>query len=131
MTEVDMDKLAAEWGLPREYLTGENTTPEDVDVLLRAQRRGRYSEGALYWRALPDGYEVTVCAMTYGKARLCFGQQRAEGYMDAFCYQDPARAIEAAKVWTGEGDPLDGWHRNPLTGRRREGGDPATEVTRA
>lgn len=91
---------------------------------------GRYAEGALYWRPLPDGYEITVYPMTYGKARLCFGQQNDAVYLDAFCYEDPARAIEAAKVWTGEGDPLDGWHRNPLTGRRREGGDPEKEEAR-
>jgi hypothetical protein len=86
--------------------------------------------GALYWRPLPDGYEVVVYPMSFGKARLCYGQQGEDGYLDAFCYERPLRAIEAASVWTGEGDPLDGWHRNPITGRRRENGDPAKEYHR-
>lgn len=86
-------------------------------------------KGALYWRPLPDGYEVIVYPMTYGKARICYGQQDDVTILDAFCYEDPALAIRAAKVWTGDGDPLDGWHRQPRTGRRRPGGDPAKETT--
>jgi len=86
-------------------------------------------EGSLYWRDLGDGVEIVVYPMTFGKARLCYSE---DGFItNGFCYQDPARAIEAAKVWDGEGDPLDGWHRNPFTGRRRENGDPAKEIVRA
>lgn len=84
--------------------------------------------GALYWRALPDGYEITVYPMTFGKARLCYGPQGGIGYENAYCYASHERALEAAAVWDGEGDPLDGWHRNPITGRRREDGDPMKEA---
>lgn len=84
-------------------------------------------DSALYHRLLDDGYEVTVYPMTFGKARLCFGRSESVSYEDAFCYEDPERAIEAAKVWSGVGDPLDGWHRNPITGRRRPNGDPIKE----
>lgn len=84
-------------------------------------------EDLLYRRTLPDGYEITVCPMTFGKARLCLGELNSNTYFNAYCYANPARAIEAAKVWTGEGAPLDGWHRNPITGRRRPDGDPAKE----
>ena len=82
--------------------------------------------GALYCRELGDGHLIVVYPMTFGKARLCYGTE--EFIENGFCYADPARAIEAAKVWSGEGDPLDGWHRNPFDGRRREGGDPAKET---
>jgi hypothetical protein len=85
-------------------------------------------KGALYHRFVSDGFEIVVTTMTFGKARLCYGQVGDAGYQDAFCYEDPARAIEAAKVWDGESDPLDGWHRNPITGRRRPGGDPKKET---
>lgn len=89
------------------------------------------TDGALYWKALPDDREVVVYPMTYGKARLSVGDQGPSGCMDnGYCYTDPMEAIEAAKVWDGDGDPLDGWFRNPYDGRRRENGDPAREIVR-
>jgi hypothetical protein len=89
----------------------------------------RTEEGALYWRDLGEGCEIVVYPMTYGKARLCYSEGGT--IVNAFCYAKPDRAIEAAKAWDGEGDPLDGWHRNPFTGRRREDGDPNKEYVRA
>lgn len=82
-------------------------------------------ESALYARPLGDEYWIIVYPMTFGKARLCYATLTS--IEDAYCYADPRRAIEAARVWTGEGDPLDGWHRHPSTGRRRDNGDPQTE----
>jgi hypothetical protein len=85
---------------------------------------------ALYWRALPDGYEITVYRMLTN-TRVCFGEQGEwGGIINAYCYRDLSRALEAAAVWDGTGDPLDGWHRNPHTGRRREDGDPSKEYWR-
>jgi len=84
--------------------------------------------GSLFHRELEDGYEVVVYPMTYGKARLCLSETGEWGsILDGYCYADPARAIEAAKAWTGRGDPLAGWHRHLGSGRRREGGDPSKE----
>ena len=85
-------------------------------------------DGALYRRELDDGFEVTVWAMTYGKGRLCYGRQESMTYEDAYCYPSHNKAIEAAKVWDGEGDPPDGWTRHPMSGRRREDGDPEKET---
>ncbi len=88
-------------------------------------------DGALYHRVVEDGYQIVVYPMTFGKARLCYcAPGEYADIIDAFCYATHARAIEAAEAWTGDGDPLDGWHRNPLTGRRRTDGDPATEHVR-
>lgn len=84
--------------------------------------RTKDGSGAIYWRELPDGMEIVIYAMTYGKARLNLGDGMF--LINGFCYSTPASAIEAGKVWDGEGDPLDGWHRNPQTGRRRTDGDP-------
>lgn len=38
-------------------------------------------------------------------------------------YEDAQRALDA---WDGTGEP-EGWHRDPITGRRRPDGDPARE----
>jgi hypothetical protein len=77
---------------------------------------------------LPDGSQICVYPMTFGKARLSHGEPGPLGcILNAYCYESRARAIEAAEVWTGEGDPLVGWHRHPITGRYRLDGDPATE----
>lgn len=56
-----------------------------------------------------------------------------------YCYHGPAgvsdtkqnaykRALEALEAWDPATEPEPtGWHRDPHTGRRRVGGDPATE----
>jgi hypothetical protein len=81
----------------------------------------------LYYRELPDGFEVAVLPLTYGHAHLCYGRQGDDGYMDSYFYADPAVARAAAEVWDGQHDPLDGWYRHPSTGRRRKDGDPKHE----
>lgn len=48
------------------------------------------------------------------------------GYDDRWCYKTQADALRALEAWDGEGEPK-GWHRHPLTGRRRTDGDPDTE----
>jgi hypothetical protein len=82
---------------------------------------------ALYCRFIDDDREIVVSRMTFGKARLCIGDRGAMGFDDGYCYANPALALAAALVWTGIGDPLDGWHRHLNTGRRRINGDPDQE----
>lgn len=86
--------------------------------------------GALYTRTVGDGYQITVYAMLFGNGRICYGPREAAWIDDAWCYPSVAAALEAARAWDGEGDPPDGWHRHPNSGRRREGGDPAKESVR-
>lgn len=81
-------------------------------------------DGALYWRELPDEMEIVVYKMLYN-TRLSVGDGMC--LIDGYCYASPARAMEAAAVWDGEGDPLDGWHKNIRSGRRRPDGDPKQE----
>jgi hypothetical protein len=82
---------------------------------------------AIYYRALPDGMEVCVYRMLFSW-RVCFGEQGTwGGIVNAYCYSDPARAIFAARLWTGEGDPADGWHKHVMSHRARRDGDPARE----
>jgi hypothetical protein len=83
---------------------------------------------AVYYRALPDDYEVCVYRMMLGNWRVCYGEQGAwGGIVRAFCYRDPELAIRAASEWNGEGDPLLGWHRDIMGNRARPDGDPERE----
>ena len=67
-------------------------------------------------RALPDGRII-------GVHRLLFHWTLhididAYGYGDRYCFATYRLAKEAFDHWQGEGDP-EGWHRHPMTGRRR------------
>jgi len=41
------------------------------------------------------------------------------GYDERWCYKEFSTAAGALKDWDGEGEP-EGWHRHPLSGRRRD-----------
>lgn len=52
-----------------------------------------------------------------------------EGYFDRWCYQDLSLMEKAVEEWESrnwEGEP-EGWHRHPLTARRRPNGNKAEE----
>lgn len=91
--------------------------------------------GSLYYRPLPDGYEIVVYPLTFGEARLCYSRQHDDDTLDTFYYHDRSRAIAAAREWTGKGDPKDdGWYRHLNTDRRRvarQTGDAARRVLSA
>lgn len=57
--------------------------------------------------------------------------QLSDGYTydDRWCYHDVTLAVAAASVWDGTGEPT-GWHRHPISGRRRPEGDVAGEYVR-
>jgi hypothetical protein len=40
-------------------------------------------------------------------------------YEDRWCYGSAEQAIAALDAWDGTGEPQ-GWHRHPMTGRRRD-----------
>jgi len=44
------------------------------------------------------------------------------GYEDRWCYSTYDQAKAALDAWNGYGEP-DGWHRHPISGRRRNNGD--------
>jgi hypothetical protein len=84
-------------------------------------------ELALFWKPLPNGYEVIVYPI-YGGARVCYGRLDEPACIDdAFYYENPTLAIVAAQLWDGDGDPIDGWFRHLKSDRRREHGDPHKE----
>jgi hypothetical protein len=92
-------------------------------------------EGAVFTRIAENGLEITVYPMLLGNARLCIGEEGDVCLLNAWCYQTDQlgdgliKAIAGAAEWNGEGDdPPGGWYRNPMTGRRRPGGDPSKEA---
>jgi hypothetical protein len=82
------------------------------------------ADGYLFTRDYPNGLRAGVCAMTFGKGRICVGRcdDWEFGFDRAYCYDHVGSAIAALCAWDGEGEPL-GWFRNPDTGRRRPEGD--------
>ncbi|MEW1959789.1 hypothetical protein [Kineococcus sp. NPDC059986] len=52
----------------------------------------------------------------------------ADFYTDRWCYHDVYAAVRAAEAWDpAQEDEPTGWHRHPLSGRRRPDGDPSKE----
>lgn len=91
----------------------------------------RAHEGALYVRTLADGRFVSVQPMGWGKTYLHLSPAAVAPWYDrTFVYADRRRCLLAAMLWDGEGDPMEGWERDIMTGRRREGGDPNKETVR-
>ncbi len=84
--------------------------------------------GMLGRRILPDGREAGVYPQLF-TAKLVVGLPGDDCLDDAWCYATESLALAALDAWDGTGEPT-GWHRHPGSGRRREGGDPATETVR-
>ncbi|WP_159601454.1 hypothetical protein [Agromyces humi] len=76
-----------------------------------------------------DGLRVWVTPLAFTFA-IIIGKPLDMGYIDRWCYTTADSAVAAAAAWAGPypGTEPTGWHRHPVTGRRREGGDPACEI---
>lgn len=61
--------------------------------------------GAVFWKPLADGREVTIYPLLGGKARLCVGPlAHPSGYDVAYRYTTIKAAMDAAKEWDSEND---------------------------
>ena len=81
-------------------------------------------------RLLPDGREIWLYPLLFGKVQLCVAQP-GRGWIDHAWQFDSAEAADVAVAhWVEHFDELDeptGWFRDPHTGRRRPNGDPDKE----
>jgi hypothetical protein len=70
-------------------------------------------------RLIGDGRYSAIMPLLFTHA-IIVGQvfDRAT-YEDRWCYGGLEAARKAHNAWNGKGEP-DGWHRHPMTGRRRE-----------
>ena len=79
---------------------------------------------------MPDGRIACVMPLLYTAAIIILQESEAEHfYDDRWCYTSIEAAKQALAVWhqtPGAIEP-EGWHRHPLSGRRRKLGDPLLE----
>lgn len=65
-----------------------------------------WRRGAIYWRPLLDGREITIYPLTFGAARLCVGPLADEGgYDSAYRYETHDEAVKAADDWDPDAEP--------------------------
>ncbi|MFL9934239.1 hypothetical protein P0D88_34830 [Paraburkholderia sp. RL18-103-BIB-C] len=86
------------------------------------------ANGYTDYTRFPNGRDAAITRMLFTHAILA--DLTRWGYGDRWCYHSVWDAMEALAEWAqrgGEGEP-EGWRRHPSTGRRRENGDPSTEV---
>lgn len=77
-------------------------------------------------RDLGDGRWAGVIGYLFTHAIVVGKIGDLNSYDDRWCYHDSDSAKAALEAWDGSGEP-EGWHRHPLTGRRRENGDAEAE----
>jgi hypothetical protein len=78
-------------------------------------------------RLLQGGRWSGVLPLMFTVAIVAGRQGDAHGYEYRWCFHSFAAAKAAHDAWDGNGEPT-GWHRDPITHRRREGGNPDLEV---
>lgn len=72
---------------------------------------------------------IDVLPLMFTAAIVTTPVGQARGYTDRWCYATIAAAVDAARTWPGEvGTEPDGWHRHPVSGRRRHGGIETVEL---
>lgn len=82
--------------------------------------------GYLDPRPLPEGHWVAIAPLLVTHAIISGRIGDRLGYDNRWCYGSYEKAKAAMDEWSGVGEP-EGWHRHPLTGRRRNNGDPTAE----
>lgn len=80
-----------------------------------------------FYRELENGKDISVYREFQDESKLCISEIGSVGIDDAWYYPTLRQAIDAALLWNGVGDPIDGWNRNLKSNRWRKGGDPALE----
>lgn len=77
-------------------------------------------------RLLGDGRYACVMPLLFTSAIITGRIGDFVGYEDRWCYGSLEAARAALETWSGIGEP-EGWHRHPMTGRRRQMTDDGLE----
>lgn len=82
--------------------------------------------GAIFWKPLADGREITIYPLLSDKARLCVGPLAdPSGYDVAYLYDTESAAIDAADMWDGENmERPPGYARIEFQGKQHLGKSP-------
>lgn len=86
--------------------------------------------GYLNATTLADGRIACIMPLMYTAAIIVMREDAIDfGYDDRWCYHGLLEAMKALKEWQENPTLVEpnGWHRHPLSGRRREHGDPLLE----
>lgn len=85
--------------------------------------------GYLHAVTLADGRIACVMPLIHTAAIIVMRESEIElGYDDRWCYHSIPAATLALATWQQAATPEpEGWHRHPLSGRRRKDGDPLAE----
>ena len=76
---------------------------------------------------LADGRYAAVMPLLF-TAAIIVGRVGDNGYDNRWCYESQAAAAFALAEWvTNDASEPEGWHRDPVTGRRRPEGDKSKE----
>lgn len=71
-------------------------------------------------RPLQDGRYTAIVSFAFTHAIIVGQLGDTLGYNDRWCYDSHESAKAALEAWDGTGEPA-GWHRHPISGRRRNG----------
>jgi hypothetical protein len=72
--------------------------------------------------------DVALLKFAYTSAVILREENNPFVYLDRWCYHDAKAALVGATCWLeSENAEPTGWHRHPMTGRRRPDGNPALE----
>lgn len=82
--------------------------------------------GYLGVRPLTPGRYAAILPLMFTAAIITGRIGDAMSYDDRWCYHSLQAATSALEAWDGTGEPS-GWHRHPMTGRRRPEGDAEQE----
>jgi hypothetical protein len=77
-------------------------------------------------RPISGGRYACIAPLAFTHAIIVGEMHNGEVYDDRWCYRSYEAAKAALDAWDGSGEPS-GWHRHPLSGRRRPDGDPERE----
>jgi hypothetical protein len=82
--------------------------------------------GYLVPRKIPGGRWAAISRLMFTHAIITGKMLDLYGLDNRWCYKDYISAQTALDAWDGTGEP-EGWHRHPVTGRRRLEGDELLE----
>lgn len=95
-----------------------NTMLEDAKFLTWLMHDCGYRD----CRPLGDGRWVAIQPLLFTHAIIIGKMHDRVGIEDRWCYHTFKSARAALDEWNGQGEP-EGWHRHPLSGRRRVYGE--------